>query len=64
MTEFVDLNEAVARIPDGATVATNGFTLMVGPRRSSPAGQSNREIGFEHFLTRGSCAASSARTGG
>jgi propionate CoA-transferase len=73
MTRFVRLDEALDRIPDGATVATNGFTLMgvaeavvagieerflaTGHPRDlivvHAAGQSNREVGFEHFANTG-----------
>lgn len=73
MTLFVALDEALDRIRDGATVATNGFTLMgvaeavvAGieerflatdhPRDLvvvHAAGQSNRELGFEHFANEG-----------
>src|SRR5207244_328434 len=65
--------QAVAAIPDGATVAVDGFTLMgvaealyegieesfrkSGHPRSlvivHAAGQSNRQIGFEHFAVEG-----------
>ncbi|TMC43371.1 MAG: acyl CoA:acetate/3-ketoacid CoA transferase [Chloroflexi bacterium] len=70
---IASVQEAVAAIPDGATVAVDGFTLMgvaealyeaieESFRKSGhprnlvivhAAGQSNRQIGFEHFAVEG-----------
>ena len=70
---LVSAEQAVAAIPDSATVAVDGFTLMgvaeaiyqaieerfrqVGHPRDlvivHAAGQSNRQIGFEHFAVEG-----------
>jgi propionate CoA-transferase len=70
---LTSVREAVAVIPDGATVAVDGFTLMgvaealyegieESFRKSGhprdlvivhAAGQSNRQIGFEHFAVEG-----------
>ncbi|TMD43849.1 MAG: acyl CoA:acetate/3-ketoacid CoA transferase, partial [Chloroflexi bacterium] len=70
---LVSAEQAVAAIPDSATGAVDGFTLMgvaeaiyqaieerfrqVGHPRDlvivHAAGQSNRQIGFEHFAVEG-----------